>query len=325
VTEFPQPLACVIPTEAEAQRRRSGGTLRFAEGSGHSAGNGRATIRIHFKMRRFLTLALCLAFAPLGRSQQVSTRDLSAAWRAPDDHVPAPSSDVCPDVQHRIVGADPAAGAPSANDNDKLLELTIVSLSGPGLAIGDTFYATVDVKNVGPAPLRIPWQSDGEKVVHASADGSEEQYEVADVNFRLRTTGNQRAPMPLETEGALFAHPDNAASYLQLGPGQWVELKAKGTVECALDECPGNLVADERATLTAWWYQRVLTHHVKDCNDDHSSRQIRQVESAPFPVVVHAPRIPNSQSANRGAFPSRPTGRLYGDNQQRPGVALDLR
>jgi hypothetical protein len=245
-------------------------------------------------MRFIANLAFAvLAIAPLSFPQQVSMRDLSASWRAPDDHVPPPSIDACPSVQHRIVGADPASALPA---NDKSIELAIMKITPSALAIGGEFTATVHLKNIGSADLMIPWQSDGEKVVHVSA-GSSEEYEVADVNFRLRTTGNKRAPMPIESEGALFAQPGDAATYLPLQPGQWVEMKIKGSVECALDECPGNLAPDERADLTAWWYQRVLTHQVKDCNDDHSSRQVRQVESAPLTVIVHGPAVPRGNSA----------------------------
>jgi len=234
-------------------------------------------------MRPFAHLTLLLLTLPC-LAQQVSMRDLSASWRAPDDHIPPPSLDECPNPTHGI--SQQELGKPPLSPDG--LQLTVVRVAEPRVVIGEEFTATVNLKNAGTAPVRIPWQSDGEKVVHISPDGTEEKYEVADVNFRLRTGTKQPTPMPLQSEGALFAYPENADTYLELKPGQWVEMKVKGMVFCALEECPGDLVPDEHATLTAWWYQRVLAHRVKACNDDHSSQPIRQLESAPFPVVVHA-------------------------------------
>jgi hypothetical protein len=231
-----------------------------------------------------------IALAPLAPAQQTGFRDLTAAWRAPDDHIPTPT---CPNVNSTISNEDNADPPPSSENKPIApLELTITRVGPLPLHVGEEFIATVRLKNIGTAPLSIPWQPDGEKVVRVSSDGTEEKYEVADVSFRL-TTAKRRAPTPLQSEGALFAHPDDRSTYIDLEPGHWLEIKLKGTVACGLEECPGEIAADNHATLTAWWYQRVLTHYVKDCNEDHGSHKIREVDSPAFPVVVRAAPIPS--------------------------------
>jgi hypothetical protein len=151
------------------------------------------------------------------------------------------------------------------------------------------------LKNIGTDKILIPWQPDGEQIAHVSADGTEEKYEVADVSFRLAASGKKSIAVPLHSEGALFAQPDDPVSYLTIEPGHWADVKLRGTVACGLDNCRSDVQVDDHAVLTAWWYQRVLTHQVKDCNEVHGAYTVREVDSAPLPIVVRpAPALSNS-------------------------------
>jgi len=221
-------------------------------------------------------------------AQLSGSRDLTTFWRAPDDHVPAPSSDSCPAVKSTISGGAMVNGVPTeaaAAERPRKIELAIVRISPAKLQVGRAFTATIRLKNAGAAALRIPWQPDGEGVVHASADGTE-QYEVADVSFRLAAVGKSGPATPLESEGALFAQPSDSATYLSVAPGQWVQITLKGTVACGLLHCVGDIKPTEHAMLTAWWYQRVLTHRVNGCTENHGAYTVRELDSAPMPVVV---------------------------------------
>lgn len=169
------------------------------------------------------------------------------------------------------------------------LALEILGVAPVELQIGKEFVATVRLKNGGPKPVPIPWTADGEQVERVSPDGGEEEYEVADISFRLES-GHERMPIFLDSEGALFAQPENHASYLLLQPGAWVEIKLKASVICGLEDCLATIQPDDRAALSAWWYQRVLSHRVTGCEEKHGSRTVRQLDSAPFPVVVRSPR-----------------------------------
>jgi hypothetical protein len=243
-----------------------------------------------------LSFISVLALAPFCLAQQVGSRDLTLSWQAPNDHLPSPLSAACPTVNATISeGLQPKQPAAKEID-DKALEFTIAEVTPPELHIGDDFTATVRLKNIGSAEILVPWQPDGERVVRVSPDGKEEMYEVADVTFRLKTGAKNRTSMFLESAGALFAHPDDEASYIKLDPGRWVDIKLKGVVACGLPECPDDAVPDDHAVLTAWWYQRILAHKVEGCSEDHSSSVVRQLDSAPRSIVVLAPSSSGSES-----------------------------
>lgn len=225
-------------------------------------------------------------------AQQAGTRDLTTAWRAPDDHVPAPSSASCENVHSTLSNGDQT----QATSAEKI-ELAIADISPARLRVGEDFVATVRLKNVGTGKITIPWQPDGEQVTRVSSDGTEEKYEVADVSFRISASGKKTLAIPLQTEGALFAQPGDPAAYLQIDPGQWVDIKLKATVACGLDDCRSDVQPDDHAVLTAWWYQRVLTHRVKNCTEDHGVTKVREVDSAPRIVVVRPAATPSKGTA----------------------------
>ncbi|HUK24746.1 MAG TPA: hypothetical protein VLV49_09210 [Terriglobales bacterium] len=228
---------------------------------------------------RLLAITAILSVACF--AQQAGSRDLTASWRAPSDTIPSPSSSSCPNLNSTI--ATPRKSAQSTGND---LQLSITEISPPQITDRGTFTAVVRLKNAGSARFKIPWQPDGEQLAHISQDGKEESYEVADVTFWLKTGNKSQPAVFLQSEGALFANPADRATYLELAPGGWVEIKMKGVVECGLPECAGHIQADDHAILTAWWYQRVLTHRVDGCNEQHSSSSVRELDSIPFPVVV---------------------------------------
>ena len=251
--------------------------------------------RIHFSFFSFKRFAGVAAFAATFAisgcfAQEVGSRDVTTSWRAPQDHLSSPTAEKCPNLKSTISGdaaKDPADHSSTSSENGKSLQLTIASIDPAQLRIGEEFTATVLVKNIGDSPVLIPWEPDGEHVVRISQDATQEEYEAADVSFRLATSTNKKLPpIFIQSSGALFAHPDNRSSYAEISPGQWISIKLKGDVDCAFQECPGDIHPTDHAVLTAWLYQRVLTHSVKECNEDHGSQGIREVNSAPFPVVV---------------------------------------
>jgi hypothetical protein len=88
--------------------------------------------------------------------------------------------------------------------------------------------------------------------------------------------------------------PDDKSSYLSLEPGNWLEIKLHARVECGLENCMGEIQPDNKAVLTAWWYQRVLTHRVSGCDETHGSFTVRELDSAPFTVTVKSPSAKTS-------------------------------
>jgi len=237
-------------------------------------------------------IILCTAFSLLlsaGWGQLVASRDITSGWSVPPEHVPGPPSDTCPKVNYSVSPADETKKV-SPPEGERV-ELKIVQIAPSQLTIGEEFTAIVEFKNAGTSTVLVPSTADGAQLTgDAGAGGderTEEKYEVADVSFRLVTGKVHRTPIFLNSAGALFADPNNKRTYVTLAPGNWLEIKLKGVVECGAAKCLGTLEADSDGVLTAWWYQRVLTHKVSGCEENHGSIDVREVYSAPFRVVVH--------------------------------------
>jgi hypothetical protein len=226
-------------------------------------------------------------------AQLVASRDLTSGWRVPSEHIAIPET--CDKPHSSVINGDPAkAGAVKAKD----LELTIVETSPAKLEIGNDFNATVRLKNNGTVQVLVPSVPDGEQVLRSSANANEEKYEVGDISFRLTTGKPHGVPIYLNSAGALFANPDDKASYIALEPGKWLDIKLHARVECGMEECMGEIQPDSKATLSAWWYQRVLSHRVTGCEETHGSFTVRELDSSPFIVEV-TERAPQKSAAVR--------------------------
>jgi hypothetical protein len=222
---------------------------------------------------------------PIAVAQMVASRDITIGWRVPSERLSIPQS--CTNPHSSVIDGDRGPGGATKT---KDLEVTIVEISPAKLEIGGDFDATVRLKNVGTQPVLVPSATDGERVLHTSTDRTEEKYEVGDISFRLMTGKGRGIPVYLNSAGALFADPDDKSSYISLAAGNWLNIKLHARVECGLENCVGDLEPDDKAALTAWWYQRVLTHRVSGCEETHGSYAIREVDSAPFTVVVKNPQ-----------------------------------
>lgn len=230
-----------------------------------------------------LGMAFVVSLTKPAHAQMAAFRDLTLGSRVPSEHLSV--SQTC-DKPNSSISDSPAH---PKEENTKTLELRIVEITPTKLEIGSDFNASVRLKNVGTEVLLVPATADGESVLRTSVDGTEEKYEVGDISLRL-TSGQARGiPVYLNSAGALFADPDNKASYLSLAPGNWLDIKFHARVECGLEDCESEIQPDNKAVLTAWWYQRVLTHKVNGCEESHGSLEVRELDSAPFAVVVKNP------------------------------------
>jgi hypothetical protein len=217
-------------------------------------------------------------------AQMAMFRDLTLGSQVPSEHLSV--AQTCQKTNSSITDLPPASGDETKS---KTLELTIVELSPAKLEIGNDFNARVRLKNVGTEAVLVPSITDGERALRTSADGTEEKYEVGDISLRLMTGKKRGIPVYLNSAGALFADPDDKNSYLSLAPGNWLDIKMHARVECGLEDCAADIQPDNKAVLTAWWYERVLTHRVSGCDESHGSSKVRELDSAPFTVVVKNP------------------------------------
>lgn len=237
-----------------------------------------------------------LEFAALTVSaQMVGSRDLTSGSRAPAERISVPAT--CAQSGSSIANDATSENSSNAGAEENSLEVTIVLISPSPLGIGNDFTAKVRLKNIGAKTVLIPSVTDGERVVAVSTDSSEEKYEVGDVSFRLMTGKDHRTPVFLNSGGALFANPDDKSNYLPLEPGNWLEIKSEGIVECGLEDCLAEIRPDNKAALTAWWYQRVLSHRINGCDETHASAKVREASSAPFSVAIRNPPSKSAKAA----------------------------
>jgi len=247
-------------------------------------------------LRRPTSVAAAIFFlvpgfaAVSGFAQLIASRDLTSGWRVPSEHIAIPET--CDKPRSSVIDGDQAKAVPV-----KDLEVTIVQTTPAKLEIGNDFNASVRLKNIGTTSVLVPSIADGEQVLRSSADATEEKYEVGDISFRLTTGKPHGIPIYLNSAGALFANPDDKASYVALEPGKWLEIKLHARVECGMENCMGEIQPDSKAVLTAWWYQRVLSHRVNGCEETHGSFTVRELDSSPFTVEVTSPAPKMSAAA----------------------------
>jgi hypothetical protein len=220
-------------------------------------------------------------------AQMVGSRDLTSGSRAPTERISVPQT--CAQSGSSIANDAAPGNSVNGGPDENSLEVTIVAISPSPLEIGNDFTAKVRLKNHGAKAVSVPSVTDGERVLGVATDSTEEKYEVGDVSFRLMTGKDHRTPVFLNSGGALFANPDDQSSYLPLEPGNWLEVKLEGIVECGLEDCLAEIRPDNKAALTAWWYQRVLSHRINGCDETHASAKVREASSAPFPVAIRNP------------------------------------
>ena len=228
-------------------------------------------------------------------AQMVGSRDLTSGSRAPAERISVPET--CTRSGSSIADDGASGNSANAGPDESPLEVTIVSIFPSPLEIGNDFTAKVRLKNHGAKSVLVPSVTDGERVLGVSSDSTEERYEVGDVSFRLMTGKDHRIPVFLNSGGALFANPDDKSSYLPLEPGNWLEIKLEGIVECGLEDCLAEIRPDNKATLTAWWYQRVLSHRINGCDETHASAKVREASSAPFSIGIRNPPSKSAKAA----------------------------
>jgi hypothetical protein len=102
-----------------------------------------------------------------------------------------------------------------------------------------------------------------------------------------------------------WAQPENPVQHLKLRPGEWVDLKFSVDVVCkSIDEqvCSRYLNGDA-VQLTAWWYERDLTHLRVGCKITDSAYTSREFESSPFDFAQPIAEKPKSSIPSETATP----------------------
>jgi hypothetical protein len=235
---------------------------------------------------RFIVVGLLLAACSF--AQSAGSKDLTVnVPQPPQDHLARPAEEVCPSMNTGISDGRETGRVDTAAPQSKMnVEFSIIKISPAELRINQGFTATVRLKNIGPNTLLFPWETDGESVTRIAAGGEEENYEAVDIALRLRSGTQQIAPVWLKSAGALFAHPEVKSSHIAIKPGQWVDVTMKAQVHCSEGLPCGKIIPDRHGIMTAWWYERQLTHRIHGCDENYGNFVIRELESKPLQVIV---------------------------------------
>ena len=96
-------------------------------------GNDALAVRIYTPMRIMWWTALVILLTGACFAQQAGFRDLTLAWRAPDDHVPSPPPETCPNIKSTISNGIQSTASVVGS---KSLELTITKIEPPNFTSG---------------------------------------------------------------------------------------------------------------------------------------------------------------------------------------------
>jgi hypothetical protein len=186
--------------------------------------------------------------------------------------------------------ADGAVVPTDPSEPRESLVLSLAEVNPRRLQIGAEFQATIRLMNSGKVPVKVPWETDGEKVMRSSGD--EESYDVVDLYLRLGTAGV--SPVTLKSAGVLFADVELNKGSIKLAPGEWVEVRIRGRVQCGLTgTLCGALGPDKNGRLVARWHERVLTHSMHGCEIKSGNFERRELSSEPYYVTVEPAKEAN--------------------------------
>jgi hypothetical protein len=234
-------------------------------------------MRQTLKLSLVLLILVCVThYAP---AQEVGFHDFSLVTsHGAADHVPSPQKSRCHNPQIIISDGPPP---PLGNEN---LTLSITEVTPEQLEFGGEFEVAIRLMNESKATTGVPWEADVDKTVVVSSDGTEESHVIADIYLHLQTSSKR--DITLNASAELFGNYDLPWTYVVLKPGEWVNIKLKGKVECDPEGSCGKIKPGDTFGLIAEWGEREVTHAVKGCTEERGNNPVRALHSASSPVAV---------------------------------------
>lgn len=113
-----------------------------------------------------------------------------------------------------------ANGAVKAPDKQRTILLEIAKLSSQALEVGSQSRAEVRLKNVGDAPINIPWSTDS-SVMQKAPNPDVLQWEQANLGIVLLDKENKTIALKT-AEWPLYGSKFVGGSQLTIKPGEWV-------------------------------------------------------------------------------------------------------
>lgn len=237
---------------------------------------------------RFVAFLLVVLATTFGQAQLVASKDMTGREPQPAREMNVPLPAECPQTDERFI--DHADGFVRKQHPEKL-ELSIVSVEPALLAPGKDFKVTVRLKNVGSYNALIPWQEMQVQPAQIDPEDSTVSYQSALISLKVGTAKES----PIRIKGELWLHgaPNERRDFLELLPGNWVELSFSGKAECQYDgDLCRKLEPDGRGALTAHWEQWLFEEKVENCRAKTAALVMRRLKSDPIVIGYGGPIHP---------------------------------
>jgi hypothetical protein len=233
--------------------------------------------------------------------QQVATRDLT------QPRPPAPSGPQPGDFSEDYKNACSSSVADGViEDKGDNLKLSVVNAK-PEIRDGQArIVVTARVKSLNVyAPAEIPWETCPVVAIQTDPKDPTVKSEAATIWVWMNLPGKPRGIANLAGRVNFCAQPKNSAQHLKLRPGEWVDIKFSVGVVCKPYEEPvcSSYLQGDAVQLTAWWYERELTHLRKGCEIEDGAYTSREFESSPFDFVQPISAKPEGSTPNSPASP----------------------
>jgi hypothetical protein len=250
----------------------------------------------------FLTCAAFLTLAPHGTlCQQVAIRDLTQP-RPPAPIGPQPG-DFSEDYKNAC-GSSIADGV--IEDKGDNLSLSIVDAKKVMLDGQARIVVTARLKSLNVyAPAEIPWETCPIIAIQTDPKDPTVKSKAATIWVWMNLPGKPREIANLAGGVNFCAQPNNSAQHLKLRPGEWVDIKFSVGVVCKSYEEPvcSSYLQGDAVQLTAWWYERELTHLRKGCEIKDGAYTSREFKSTTFDFVQPITAKPEGSTPNLPASP----------------------
>jgi hypothetical protein len=186
------------------------------------------------------------------------------------------------------------------------LDLSIVNAQPERRDDQPRLTITVRLKNLNVyVPAEIPWEISPVVPVQADPHDPAVSYEAASMWIWMKLPKPSREIASLPGGVSFWAQPGNPAHHLKLHPGEWVDIKFSVGVICDsihAQVCTHFLNGDA-VQLTAWWYERDLTHVRKGCVVTDNAYTSREFESSPFEYIYPRSLKPENSTPKPVASP----------------------
>jgi len=156
-------------------------------------------------------------------------------------------SDDCPDK-----GAGFTVDGEVKPDIQRHILLAVTKVSNDRPELGGVIEAEVMLKNIGPAPVTIPWIMDPIQL-DTTKDENYKEWEIGQFVISLRDKDRQRRLKSMSR--TLYSSPYTNGSTLTLREGEWVTATVNFKLEAESPDVDGPIKSGDGQLIAEWWQE----------------------------------------------------------------------